>query len=137
MKWHGLRILLVEDDPDYAELYRLRLQTDGHDVKWAPDGEMGVAAFRGWAPDLVIVDVRRPMLAGLDMLRGVRGDPLGARVPVLMLTASSDRGIRRRARALGALTWIVRPGTAPCVMAQLIARWADPAHPAETSLMLA
>src|SRR5919201_3170694 len=81
-----VKVLLVEDDADYAEIYRLRLETDGYDVMVAPDGEAALEMVQRVVPDLVYLDLRMPRLDGFSMLSALRADPATAHVPVIVLS---------------------------------------------------
>ncbi|MGH7867337.1 MAG: response regulator, partial [Candidatus Dormibacteraceae bacterium] len=56
-----VRVLLVEDDPDFAEMYRLKLELDGYMVLLASDGEVALSMLQNDPlPDLVFLDIRLP-----------------------------------------------------------------------------
>lgn len=77
-------ILIVDDEPEFAEMLELRLTQRGHRVRWAPDGPDALAALAERAPDVVILDLRLPGLNGLEVLRRIKaGFPL---VEVILLT---------------------------------------------------
>ena len=81
------RILLVEDDPSIREVVTMGLRQAGFEVEAAPDGEAGLARWREWRPDLVLLDVMLPRLDGLEVCRAIRRE---ATTPVVMLTARGD-----------------------------------------------
>ena len=81
------KALVVEDDGNIAELLRLYLERDGFEVQCAPDGNEGVAMFRAFHPDIVLLDIMLPGLDGWGVLREIRKD---SRTPVIMLTAKSE-----------------------------------------------
>ena len=64
----GVKILLTEDDPIVAELYRVRLDREGHNVTVAVDGEMALERVSRDRPDLILLDIRMPRLSGLGVL---------------------------------------------------------------------
>lgn len=96
-------ILVVEDNPDHLELTVLTLQDRDPDtaIVTARDGAealdylFGRGAHAGRdtqkQPVFVLLDMKLPKLSGLDVLRSVRGNPLTALVPVVMLTSSSEQ----------------------------------------------
>lgn len=78
-------ILIGEDDADVRKWLGVALETEGHAIRTAADGEETLSAVRSRRPDLLILDVMMPKLSGLEVCRAVReGD---ATLPVLMLTA--------------------------------------------------
>jgi DNA-binding response OmpR family regulator len=77
-------ILIVDDEPEFAEMLQLRLTHRGHRVRWAPDGPRGLDALAERNPDVVLLDLRLPGLDGLEVLRRIKADyPL---VEVILLT---------------------------------------------------
>jgi DNA-binding response OmpR family regulator len=83
------RILVVDDDPDILALVRIKLESCGHDVLTAPDGEAGLAATAE-QPDLVLADWTMPRLTGIEMLEQMRADPATAAIPFILLTARAN-----------------------------------------------
>jgi two-component system response regulator MtrA len=81
------KILLVEDDPSIREVVTMGLRQAGFEVEAAADGEAGLARWREWRPDLVLLDVMLPRLDGLEVCRAIRRE---ATTPVVMLTARGD-----------------------------------------------
>ena len=69
------KALVVEDDGNIAELLRLYLERDGFEVQCAPDGSEGVAMFRAFHPDIVLLDIMLPGLDGWGVLREIRVQP--------------------------------------------------------------
>ena len=97
-----MRILVVDDDPTVRQVLSLQLESDGHQVSAAVDGESGLQAVQAQRPDLVVLDVMMPGLSGWDVLERLRSDPGSRRVPVLLLTARDLPDDRRRGYELGA-----------------------------------
>ena len=113
-----VKVLLVEDDADYAEIYRLRLERDGYDVMVAPDGEAALEMVQRVVPDLVYLDLRMPRLDGFSMLSALRADPATAHVPVIVLTNFDAPELRRQGMELGVLEWIVKADVTPAALAE-------------------
>jgi DNA-binding response OmpR family regulator len=113
-----INVVLIEDDPDYAELYRLRLQQDGHRVLVATDGEAGLELVRGTMPDLVYLDWRMPKLDGFDVLSALRSDPNTAHLPVIVLSNYNEPELRQHGVELGVLQWVVKADITPSLLAQ-------------------
>ncbi len=81
-------ILVVDDDPDFLEFTRIVLESRGHGVLTAADGETGLALARAARPDLAILDLLISYsLTGLSLLQEVRADPTIASMPVLVVTS--------------------------------------------------
>lgn len=120
-----VRVLLIEDDPEFAEMYRLRLEADEYLVEWASNGEDGLAMARSWSPDLIFLDIRMPKMDGLEVLRELRGDPLTQDLPVVVLSNYSDEELVRRGRTFGILDWKTKIDTTPGGMSAWIERWSQ------------
>jgi CheY-like chemotaxis protein len=112
----GLRILLVEDDPDHAELVRRTLSGHGVplDLTVVEDGERALRLLlgpgEGPLPHLILLDLRLPRRDGLDVLREVKATPRLREVPCVVLTTSEAEGDKVRARELQADGYLVKPG---------------------------
>lgn len=119
----AVRLLLVEDDAELAELYIMRFELDGYQVLWAHDGEEGLEAVRTWQPDLTLLDMRMPGMAGIDVLRTLREDPATAGCAVVVLSNYGDPELRDEARRLGALDWVIKSNTTPREMLERAAEW--------------
>lgn len=112
MKKH---ILIVEDDPNIAELIRLYLEKDGFDVTIATDGKMGVDIFHKISPTLVLLDIMLPEMDGWDVCREIRKKD---KTPIIMLTAKSETADKVHGLDLGADDYVAKP----LEMKELIAR---------------
>lgn len=101
------RLLVVDDDVASCRLVAAIGRTESLEVAMAHDGAAGLAKYRDWKPDLVLLDVQMPELDGLEVLRQIRlGD---ADTPVVMLTAERDLRIAVRATQLGAFDYLSKP----------------------------
>jgi CheY-like chemotaxis protein len=102
------RILIVEDHPTMREAMRLVLEREGFDIDEASDGDEALAAVRDVAPDLVLLDMSIPGVAGPDVLARVKGDPATSEVRVIVVTATGEEG-RAAAMAGGADHYFTKP----------------------------
>jgi DNA-binding response OmpR family regulator len=128
-----LRVVLVEDDADYAEIYKLRLEQDGYQVRVARDGEAALELIRATWPDLVYLDIRLPKLDGLEVLRSLRADPATATLPVIVLSNFNEPELRERGFELGVLEWLVKADVTPAALARRTAELARAGADAEAS----
>jgi len=100
-------IVLVEDDPNIADLVGLYLRDAGYRVYQATDGEQGLEYVQTRSPKLVILDVGLPgTIDGLEVCRRLRAD---RDVPVIMLTARDGEIDRVLGLELGADDYITKP----------------------------
>lgn len=102
-----MRILLVEDDALLGDALQAGLREAGYAVEWLRDGVAADAALAAEAFSAVVLDLGLPRLAGLDLLRRVRGR--GDRTPVVILTARDAVDDRVRGLDLGADDYVVKP----------------------------
>jgi two-component system, response regulator PdtaR len=101
------RVLIAEDEALIRLDLKEMLQEEGYDVVGeAGDGEQAVALAEQLAPDLVILDVKMPVLDGISAAERI----IAARIaPVVMLTAFSQRDLVERAVEAGAMAYLVKP----------------------------
>lgn len=118
----SLRVLLVEDNPDHAELIQRGFDEISArvDLTRVPDGEAALAylfrrgewsdAGRSPRPHLVLLDLRLPKLDGFRVLEAVKADPELCAIPTVILTTSEAEGDMARAYAHHANSYLVKPG---------------------------
>lgn len=87
---------------------RLVLEERGHEIDDAPDGESGIALVRDRRPDVVLLDLNIPVVAGEEVLRALKADPATAAIRVVVVTAAGEEG-RAQALAAGADGYITKP----------------------------
>ncbi|HWQ12627.1 MAG TPA: response regulator transcription factor [Roseiflexaceae bacterium] len=107
------RILVVEDDRKTAELVRMYLERDGHQVLTAHDGRQALDAARQRRPDLIVLDLMLPGVDGLDVCRILRAE---SQVPIIMLTARTTEEDTLLGLDLGADDYVAKPFS-PSVLA--------------------
>jgi CheY-like chemotaxis protein len=105
------RILVIEDNPANLELIRYLLQSFGHTVLTAADGEIGVEMVRNERPDLVLCDVQLPKLDGIGVARAIRSDPDLRDVPLIAVTAFAMVGDRDKMLQAGFDGYLPKPIT--------------------------
>ncbi|NIF18186.1 response regulator transcription factor [Pantoea sp. Cy-639] len=123
------RVLIVEDDADGASILEAYLRKDGFDVSVAEDGARGLALFRQWSPQIVLLDMMLPKLSGPELLTEIRR--LG-NIPVIMVTAIGDEPDKIGALRYGADDYVVKPCNPREVVARVHAvlrRYDAPAQP--------
>ncbi len=91
-----VKVLVIEDDPSMAEMYRLRLVGDGYDVVVGCDGEEGLQLAVDENPDFIYLDLRLPKLDGFEVLERLRAEPATAHIPVIILSNYGDPEMRER-----------------------------------------
>jgi two-component system OmpR family response regulator len=112
-----LRALVVDDEPDLADVLSSVLRIEGWQVESAGDGETAVRLAREFAPDAVVLDVMLPDFDGLEVLRRMRAD--NPRVCVLFLTARDSVEDRIAGITAGGDDYVTKPFSLEEVMARL------------------
>jgi CheY-like chemotaxis protein len=80
------KILIIEDDPIVAHVYRSRLEKEGFQVEVAPDGQMGYQLLCQSKPDGMLLDLMLPKLNGIDLLKKIRGVREFEKLPIVVFT---------------------------------------------------
>jgi CheY-like chemotaxis protein len=83
------RILVVEDEPEFREVFETILTSGGFDVRLVADGQGALAAFDDEQPDLLITDLLTPRMHGYELIRRLRAQPQGFRVPILVVSGQA------------------------------------------------
>jgi DNA-binding response OmpR family regulator len=100
------RVLVIEDDPNVAEVVSRYLEREGYEVDAVADGAEGLRRALASPPDLVVLDLMLPSLNGLEVCRRLRA---AAPVPVIMLTARGEEADRIAGLELGADDYMAKP----------------------------
>jgi DNA-binding response OmpR family regulator len=104
------KILCIEDDRETAALIAEEIAERGYDVHVAFDGSEGFSAILKLMPDLVLLDISMPVMSGFELLERLTGfAPQFGRMPVVFVTAMTDRDIELKGRELGAADFVTKP----------------------------
>jgi signal transduction histidine kinase/ActR/RegA family two-component response regulator len=103
------RVLVVDDEPSIRKIVCKQLQVAGYDVLVAADGQEGLAMAREGHPDLIVLDVMLPKMNGHEVCAALRQDPGFTGVPILMLTAKSQRKDKEEGLQHGADAYLTKP----------------------------
>jgi CheY-like chemotaxis protein len=108
-----VRILYVEDNDDNIYLIRNRLGRAGYTVLVATDGEQAVGMAAAERPDLILMDLRLPVLDGWEAARRIRAQPETRDIPIIALTACAMTGDREKALEAGCDDFDTKPVEMP------------------------
>jgi DNA-binding response OmpR family regulator len=100
------RVLIIEDDPNVAEVVGRYLSREGYEVEIATDGASGLERALSDPPELVVLDLMLPNLGGLEVCKRIRA---AAPVPVIILTALGEEADRIVGLELGADDYVAKP----------------------------
>lgn len=103
-------ILVVDDERDIAEIVAELLGGEGYRTVRAYDGQEALTALGQHRPDAIVLDIKMPVMDGLEVLRRLRKDPDYLRLPVIVLTATRViTDLQNEFRQLGVYRWISKP----------------------------
>jgi two-component system phosphate regulon response regulator PhoB len=103
------RLVVIEDEKDLQKVLEFNLRQAGHDVLTALRGREGLQLAREHRPDLVLLDLMLPDLAGTEVCKALKQDPNTRDTAVLMLTAKGEEVDRIVGFELGADDYVVKP----------------------------
>ena len=103
------KILIVEDDPDVAEMLTAYFRSQEYDVATVNWGEDGVRSAQQNPPDLAILDIRLPDIDGYEVAYRLRNDRRTSDIPIIFLTEKRDRSDKLQGLEIGADDYITKP----------------------------
>lgn len=112
-----LCVLTIDDSKAIRDMVAFTLTGAGYQVREAGNGQEGLDRLREGGVSLVIVDLNMPVMNGFDFIRAARQDPMGAGVPMVMLTTETKPEARAEGKALGATGWLNKPFDAAMLVA--------------------
>ena len=106
-----IRVALVDDQALFRTGIRMLIssQPDLEFVGEAADGAEGVELVARMAPDVVLMDIRMPVMDGIAFIKNVRASGLHNSLPILILTTETSQDKRDQGKAAGGTVWIVKP----------------------------
>ena len=107
MRLEGIRIMVVDDDPDIRELMTMALESEGAVVSQAVDGNDAINVFKTTEPEVVVLDMMLPHRSGFLVLEHIQTTE--APPPVIMVTANEGRRHKAYAESLGVSAYLNKP----------------------------
>ena len=102
-------ILIVDDDLRNLRLLEALLQPEGYSTRSATSGEEALSSIEKEKPDLILLDVMMPGMTGYQVAGALKSDPATANIPIIMVTAQTDRGARLAGLNAGAEEFLTKP----------------------------
>lgn len=113
------KIVIIEDDPTISQMYRMKFEADGFDVRMAANGRIGVDIVKSFNPDVILLDIQMPEMNGAEALRMIRNNQASKTTPVIVLTNLGEEEAPAEMRSLGIDSYIVKANYTP---RQVVAR---------------
>lgn len=101
------RVLVVDDDPFTRDILRRFLDEKEFEVETAIDGERALAAIRSFEPDIVLLDIRMPVMDGIECLQHIADEHFDC--GVIMISGEADTDLARKTLTMGAADFIYKP----------------------------
>ena len=102
-------VLIIEDEPDAAELFAEMMRVSGFRVQKTSSSAPAIHMMTTEKPDVVLLDIMMPEVSGLDILRQMRHDPNLANIPVIVVSAKSMPADIKNGMEAGASTYLTKP----------------------------
>jgi two-component system phosphate regulon response regulator PhoB len=118
----GEVILIVEDNPDVADMLRNSLEDEGFACRHASDGQQGLCSALKHPPDLILLDRILPRLSGDEVARRLKSDPRSWAIPLIMVTGKAEETDQLVGFALGADDYVPKPFSTRLLMARIRAQ---------------
>ncbi len=117
---NGVKVALIEDDLNLQNMYKLKLEVEGFAVATAADGREGLKLAESFKPDVVLLDLRMPVMSGDEMLARLREHEWGSAMRVIVLTNISKNEAPQSLRFLNVDRYIVKAHHTPGQMVEII-----------------
>lgn len=113
------KILIVDDEPELAEMVKTRLEANNYEVITAADGQEGLDKAKKENPDLIILDILLPRMDGYKVCGLLKTDIKHNKIPVVMLTVKSQESDKKLGKEVGAEAYIVKPFEAQALLEEI------------------
>lgn len=121
----GVKVLLIEDEPEVLELYRLKLTLDEYDVVTATNGKDGLKKAVGESPELIFLDIKMPEMDGFEVLKKLRSDTKTKNIPVVILSNFDEQDMIEKGLSLGANEYLIKSQFTPEEISSKIKNWIE------------
>ncbi len=103
------KILLVDDEQDFLDIMKMRLEALDYEVMCAINGEEAIQNAHEKSPDIIILDGVLPVKDGFQVCKEIKNDETKKHIPVLMLTGKSKSEVSQRVKEVGANAYLMKP----------------------------
>jgi DNA-binding response OmpR family regulator len=109
MEAHSKKIVIIEDEPDTAEMYAEMIRISGYQVIKFYGGAQAVDSMAQEKPDAIVLDLMMPDLSGLDVLKFIKEEPALNDIPVVIVSAKTLPSDIEEGLAAGAAVYLKKP----------------------------
>ena len=114
------KICIIEDDPAIQLMYRMKLEHEGYEVRLASNGFEGLKIVKAFLPELILLDLRMPIMDGAEMLEKLRATSWGSNIHVIILTNISKAEAPQNLRFLAVDRYVVKAHYTPTQVVAII-----------------
>lgn len=114
------KVVIVEDEPSINEMYRLKFEFEGFEVRSAFNGQEGLQIIDDFKPLVVLLDLKMPVMSGEDMLEKLRSTDAGSDVRVIVLTNISRDEAPHKLRFLNVDRYMVKAHHTPSQVVDVV-----------------
>jgi two-component system, OmpR family, response regulator len=107
----GLRVMIVDDDPDVATVLGMLLGRSGYSVEALTDSTQCLSRAETFHPDVILMDIAMPKVTGLDLAKRIRTQPTLQDVAIITMSGYSDAEHRAQSLEAGCDEYLVKPIT--------------------------
>jgi DNA-binding response OmpR family regulator len=118
-----IRVLLIEDEKEVLELYKLKLTLDGYEVITAESGQEGLNKALKSNPELVFLDIKMPEMDGFEVLKELRRSAKTKATPVIILSNFDEQELIEKGLTLGANEYLIKSQFTPEAISNKVKDW--------------
>lgn len=120
-----IKIALIEDNTVISQMYRMKFESEGFEVKLATDGAQGTALVEDFKPDIILLDLQMPTMNGVEALKKIRKIETAKNTPVLILTNLGEEEAPKELKDLNISSYIVKANFTPSQVVERVKETLD------------
>ena len=114
------KVAIIEDDQAISQMYRFKFEAEGYTVETAENGRVGLELAEHMKPDIILLDLMMPEMAGDEMLEQLRATDWGKNIKVIILTNMGEQEIPVKVKELGVSGVILKADMTPRQVADVV-----------------
>ncbi|MDP2671474.1 MAG: response regulator [bacterium] len=118
-----IKVLLIEDEKEVLELYKLKLTLDDYTVFTAESGQEGLDKALKEKPDLIYLDIKMPEMDGFEVLQHLRAEEATKDIPVVILSNFDEQDMIEKGLTLGANEYLIKSQFSPEQISSKVKNW--------------